>query len=110
MMTPINTITVPAKHTCHKSKVVGLKLKSTAKVPIDDAIEIMAYLRHDRLGQRSFLVTIYGSFGRGLAANGGLTFGNGGATVVRTTTGGHGLCLIQSGTTALAGNISYVQQ
>jgi hypothetical protein len=48
--------------------------------------------------------------GMSLAANGGLTFGNGGATVTRTTTGGHGLCLIQSGTTALAGNITYVQQ
>lgn len=48
--------------------------------------------------------------GMSLAANGGLTFGNGGATVVRTTTAGHGLCLIQSGTTALAGNITYIQQ
>jgi hypothetical protein len=48
--------------------------------------------------------------GMSLAANGGLTFGNGGATVVRTTTSGHGLCLIQSGTTALAGNMTYIQQ
>jgi hypothetical protein len=48
--------------------------------------------------------------GMSLAANGGLTFGNGGASVARTTTAGHGLCLIQSGTTALAGNITYVQQ
>lgn len=48
--------------------------------------------------------------GMSLAANGGLTFGNGGATATRTTTAGHGLCLIQSGTTALAGNITYVQQ
>lgn len=48
--------------------------------------------------------------GMSLAANGGLTFGNGGATATRTTTAGHGLCLIQSGTTALAGNIAYVQQ
>lgn len=48
--------------------------------------------------------------GMSLAANGGLTFGNGGATVARTTTAGHGLCLIQSGTTAVAGNITYVQQ
>jgi hypothetical protein len=48
--------------------------------------------------------------GMSFAANNGLTFGNGGATVVRTTTAGHGLCLIQSGTTALAGNITYVQQ
>jgi hypothetical protein len=48
--------------------------------------------------------------GMSFAANNGLTFGNGGATVVRTTTAGHGLCLIQSGTTALAGNITYIQQ
>jgi hypothetical protein len=48
--------------------------------------------------------------GVSLAANGGLTFGNGAGTVTRTTTAGHGLCLIQSGTTALAGNITYVQQ
>jgi hypothetical protein len=48
--------------------------------------------------------------GMSLAANGGLTFGNGGATAARTTTAGHGLCLIQSGTTALAGNVTYVQQ
>lgn len=48
--------------------------------------------------------------GASLAANGGLTFGNGGATALRTTTAGHGLCLIQSGTTALAGNITFVQQ
>ena len=50
------------------------------------------------------------SGGMSLAANGGLTFGNGGSTVTRTTTAGHGLCLIQSGTSALAGNITYVQQ
>jgi hypothetical protein len=48
--------------------------------------------------------------GMSLAANGGLTFGNGGATVTRTTTAGHGVCLIQSGTTALAGSMTYVQQ
>ena len=48
--------------------------------------------------------------GMSLAANGGLTYGSGLGTVVRTTTAGHGLCLIQSGTTALAGNITYVQQ
>jgi hypothetical protein len=48
--------------------------------------------------------------GMSLAANGGLTFGGGGGTVARTTTAGHGLCLIQSGTAAIAGNITYVQQ
>jgi hypothetical protein len=48
--------------------------------------------------------------GMALAANGGLTFGNGGASVTRTTTGGHGVCLIQSGVIALAGSMTYVQQ
>lgn len=48
--------------------------------------------------------------GLSLAANGGLTFGNGGASVTRTTTAGHGLCIIQSGTVAIAGNLTYVQQ
>jgi hypothetical protein len=48
--------------------------------------------------------------GMSLATNGGLTFGNGGASVTRTTTAGHGVCLIQSGTTSLAGNLTYVQQ
>jgi hypothetical protein len=48
--------------------------------------------------------------GMSLAVNGGLTFGSGVSTVTRTTTGGHGLCLIQSGTTALAGSLTYVQQ
>jgi len=48
--------------------------------------------------------------GMSLAANGGLTLGNGGATIARTTTAGHGICLIQSGTTALAGNVTYIQQ
>jgi trimeric autotransporter adhesin len=48
--------------------------------------------------------------GASLAANGGLTFGSGIGTAVRTTTAGHGLCLIQSGTVALAGNITFVQQ
>lgn len=48
--------------------------------------------------------------GMSFAANGGLAFGNGGATVTRTTTAGHGLCVIQSGTTLLAGGGTYVQQ
>ena len=48
--------------------------------------------------------------GMSLAANGGLTYGSGIGTVARTTTAGHGLCLIQSGTSALAGNITFVQQ
>ena len=50
------------------------------------------------------------SAGLSLAANGGLTYGSGIATVARTTTAGHGLCLIQSGTTVLSGNITFIQQ
>lgn len=47
--------------------------------------------------------------GMSFAANGGFTYGGGAGTVARTTTAGHGLCLIQSGTAAIAGNITYVQ-
>ena len=48
--------------------------------------------------------------GMSLAANGGLTLGNGLGTVGVTATAGNGLCILQSGTTALAGNATYVQQ
>ena len=48
--------------------------------------------------------------GMSFAANGGFTFGNGGGTVLRTTTAGHGVCLIQSATAAIAGGGTYVQQ
>lgn len=48
--------------------------------------------------------------GMSFAANGGFTFGNGGATVLRTTTAGHGVCLIQSATAAIAGGGTFVQQ
>jgi hypothetical protein len=48
--------------------------------------------------------------GMSFAANGGFTFGNGGASVLRTTTAGHGVCLIQSATAALAGGGTFVQQ
>lgn len=48
--------------------------------------------------------------GASLAANGGLTLGNGGGTIGVTATATNGICLLQSGTTALAGNITYVQQ
>lgn len=48
--------------------------------------------------------------GMSVPATGGMTFGNGGATAFRTTTAGHGMCLIQSGTTLLAGGGTYVQQ
>ena len=48
--------------------------------------------------------------GMSLAANGGLTLGNGGGTIGVTATAANGLCILQSGTTALAGNATYVQQ
>ena len=48
--------------------------------------------------------------GLSFAANGGMTYGNGGGTVTRTTTAGHGVCLIQSATAQISGNITYVQQ
>jgi hypothetical protein len=48
--------------------------------------------------------------GMSLAANGGLTLGNGAGTVGVTATAANGLCILQSGTTALAGNATYVQQ
>ena len=44
------------------------------------------------------------------AANGGFTLGNGGGTVARTATGGDYLCVFQSGTAQIAGNLTYVQQ
>jgi hypothetical protein len=48
--------------------------------------------------------------GISLAANGGLTLGNGGGTVAQTATNANYLCLFQSGTTQMAGNLTYVQQ
>lgn len=48
--------------------------------------------------------------GMSFAANGGFTFGNGGGTILRTTTAGHGVCLIQSGTAQISGGGTYVQQ
>jgi hypothetical protein len=45
-----------------------------------------------------------------LAANGGLTLGNGSGTVAATATAANYLCLFQSGTTQMAGNLTYVQQ
>lgn len=45
-----------------------------------------------------------------LAANGGLTLGNGGGTVAATATAANYLCLFQSGTAQIAGNLTYVQQ
>lgn len=48
--------------------------------------------------------------GMSFAANGGFTFGNGGATISRTTTAGHGVCLIQNATAQISGGGTYVQQ
>lgn len=48
--------------------------------------------------------------GESLAANGGMTYGDGQGTVGFTGTAANGLCLLQSGTTALAGNLTYIQQ
>jgi hypothetical protein len=48
--------------------------------------------------------------GIALPANGGLTLGNGGGTVAATATNANYLCLFQSGTTQIAGNLTYVQQ
>lgn len=48
--------------------------------------------------------------GMSFPATGGMTYGNGGNTVASSATAANGLCLLQSGTAALAGNISYVQQ
>ena len=48
--------------------------------------------------------------GLSLAANGGLTLGNGGGTVAQTATANNTLCLFQSGTVQIAGNMTYVQQ
>lgn len=48
--------------------------------------------------------------GLSFAANGGLTLGNGGGTVAQTATAADYLCLFQSGTVQMAGNLTYVQQ
>lgn len=47
--------------------------------------------------------------GMDIAANQGWQAGDGGATAYSTTTSGHGVCVLQSGTTKIAGSISYVQ-
>lgn len=49
------------------------------------------------------------SVGLSLAANGGLTLGNGQGTVALTGSGAE-LCLIQSGSGVIAGNLTYIQQ
>ena len=48
--------------------------------------------------------------GVALAANGGFSYGGGDGTVAQTATANNTLCLFQSGTAQLAGNLSYVQQ
>jgi hypothetical protein len=48
--------------------------------------------------------------GMPLAANGGLTLGNGGGSIAITATAANYLCLFQSGTAQIAGNLTYVQQ
>jgi hypothetical protein len=47
--------------------------------------------------------------GMPFAANGGLALGNGNGTVASTATNADYLCLFQSGTAQLAGNLTYVQ-
>jgi hypothetical protein len=48
--------------------------------------------------------------GMAFAANGGLTLGTGHATIASTATAANYLCLFQSGTAQIAGNLTYVQQ
>ena len=48
--------------------------------------------------------------GMSLAANGGLTYGNGKGTVAGGVNTNYDVCLLQSGTGYVAGNITYVQQ
>lgn len=48
--------------------------------------------------------------GMSFAANGGFTFGNGAGTILRTTTAGHGVCLIQNATAQISGGGTFVQQ
>lgn len=50
------------------------------------------------------------SQGEAYAANGGMTYGNGGGTVGFTSTAGNGLCLLQNTNAPIAGNITAVQQ
>ena len=47
--------------------------------------------------------------GLSLAANGGLTFGNGASAIAATTVNQDDLCLQQSGANRLSGSITYVQ-
>jgi hypothetical protein len=53
--------------------------------------------------------TTSATHGLSLAANGGMTLGNGAGTVAVTAAGSE-LCLVQSGAGDLVGNLTYVQQ
>jgi hypothetical protein len=48
--------------------------------------------------------------GMPFAANGGVSYGSGSGTVAQTATTANYLCLFQSGTAQIAGNLTYVQQ
>lgn len=48
--------------------------------------------------------------GWNFAANGGIAYGNGGATIGTTSTTNRALCIAQSGSGQLSGGISYVSQ
>jgi hypothetical protein len=48
--------------------------------------------------------------GMPLPSNGGLTLGNGGATIGVTSTAANGVCILSSASVAFGGNITYVQQ
>lgn len=48
--------------------------------------------------------------GMPFSANGGLALGNGTGTIASTATAANYLCIFQSGTAQIAGNVSYVQQ
>jgi hypothetical protein len=50
------------------------------------------------------------SQGMALAANGAFAYGNSSGTVAQTATNANYLCVFQSGTAQLAGNLTYVQQ
>jgi len=50
------------------------------------------------------------SQGMPFAANGGLALGTGAGTIASTATAADYLCIFQSGTAQIAGNVSYVQQ
>lgn len=48
--------------------------------------------------------------GMELAANGGLTYGNGSGTIAATANNANNLCLLKPGSAQVSGNLTYVQQ